>query len=168
MKTAMRFLMHVMLCLLTCTCAYGAKSWEKKKASQYREVGEKDKAKITEAIPDSSVVTPKQPRRILMFYRCEGYYHKSIPTANFAVQEMGRKTGAFTVDLADDYEVFSTENLKQYDAIVLNSTTGMRFPEASQLNAFLDFIADGKGLAGIHAASDNFGRHPRGACDCGW
>ena len=36
----------------------------------------------------------------------------------------------------------------------------MKFPEASQLNAFLDFVAEGNGLIGFHAASDNFGRHP--------
>ncbi len=97
---------------------------------------------------------------MLLFYRCEGFVHTSIPHGNFAVQEMARKTGAFTVDLADSYDVFNEENLKQYDCILLNSTTGMVFPKAEQQNAFLDFVAQGKGLAGFHAASDNFGRHP--------
>jgi hypothetical protein len=36
----------------------------------------------------------------------------------------------------------------------------MQFPKVEQQNAFLDFVMNGKGLAGIHAASDNFGRHP--------
>jgi hypothetical protein len=73
---------------------------------------------------------------------------------------MGKKTGAFTVDLADTYDVFNSENLKKYDAILLNNTTHMQFPKVEQQNAFLDFVMNGKGLAGIHAASDNFGRHP--------
>jgi type 1 glutamine amidotransferase len=73
---------------------------------------------------------------------------------------MGKKTGAFTVDLADTYDVFNAENLKKYDGILLNNTTGMTFAKPEQQNAFLDFIMSGKGLAGIHAASDNFGRHP--------
>ena len=74
---------------------------------------------------------------------------------------MARKTGAFEVDLADTYDVFTKENLEQYDGILLNNTTHLQFPEPSQLNAFLDFVSGGKGLAGFHAASDNFGRHPR-------
>ncbi len=104
--------------------------------------------------------TPKKARKILVFYRCEGFIHNSIPYANFAMETLGKSTGAFTVDLADQYDVFTPENLKQYDCILLNNTTGMSFPQPAQMNAFLDFISTGKGLVGIHAASDNFGRHP--------
>ena len=36
----------------------------------------------------------------------------------------------------------------------------MNFREGSQQIAFMDFISNGGGLVGFHAASDNFGRHP--------
>jgi type 1 glutamine amidotransferase len=134
--------------------------WEKKKAQSFPPVPEEIKKEITAAIPEKAAAKPKKERRILLFWRCEGFIHNSIPHGNFAMQAMAEKTGAFKVDLADSYDVFNAENLAKYDGIILNNTTHMQFPEASQLNAFLDFIANGKGLIGFHAASDNFGRHP--------
>jgi len=134
--------------------------WTKKKADSFRPLSAEQKAAVENAVPAESAVKPKKTRRILVFYRCEGFIHGSIPYANLALETMGKKTGAFTVDLADTYDVFNTENLKKYDGILLNNTTGMTFAKPEQQNAFLDFIMSGKGLAGIHAASDNFGRHP--------
>jgi uncharacterized protein len=134
--------------------------WTQKKAQSFKPLSAEQKAAIENAVPAEASAKPKQARRVLVFYRCEGFIHSSIPHGNLAIETMGKKTGAFTVDLADTYDVFNTENLKQYDCILLNSTTGMQFPKPEQQNAFLDFISGGKGLAGIHAASDNFGRHP--------
>jgi len=134
--------------------------WQEKKAKQFKPLSAEQTAAMENAFPSQATAKPKKVRRVLMFYRCEGFIHNSIPYANYAIQKMGEKTGAFTVDLADTYDVFTAENLQQYDCILLNNTTGMVFENAEQQNAFLDFIANGKGLAGIHAASDNFGRHP--------
>jgi len=134
--------------------------WLKKKAEIFKPISDEQLQKILSAVPGTAPASPKSERRILVFYRCEGYIHGSIPYANLAIQEMGKNTGAFTADLADTYAAFTTENLAKYDGILLNNTTGMVFPEPAQLNAFLDFVASGKGLIGIHAASDNFGRHP--------
>ena len=142
------------------TFAQEADLWPKKKADTFKPITAEQKAAIENASPSEAVAKPKKARRVLVFYRCEGFVHTSIPHANLALETMGKKTGAFTVDLADTYDVFTTENLKQYDCILLNSTTGMVFPKPEQQAAFLDFISNGKGLVGIHAASDNFGRHP--------
>lgn len=161
MKRLMILLVLLSLLLpLSAGAQDGPKTWEVRKSERFKEMTDQQRAAITGAVPAAAAERPKQPRRVLVFYRCEGFIHTSIPHANFAVQEMGRKTGAFEVDLADSYDVFTTERLQQYDCILLNNTTGMRFPESSQQNAFLDFVAAGKGLAGFHAASDNFGRHP--------
>jgi uncharacterized protein len=134
--------------------------WIQKKLQQFKPLSDEQKAAIEQAVPSQSTAKPKKTRKVLVFYRCEGFVHNSIPYGNLAIEAMGRKTGAFSVDLADTYDVFTTKNLEQYDCILLNSTTGMQFPTSDQQNAFLDFIANGKGLAGLHAASDNFGRHP--------
>ncbi len=136
------------------------KNWEDHKLMTLTELNDAQRKIITDAVPDKATAKPIKTRKILVFYRCDGFVHKSITSANFAVQEMGRKTGAFSVDLADEYKVFDAENLKQYDCILLNNTTGMTFQKPSQLNAFMDFVAGGKGLAGFHAASDNFKRNP--------
>ena len=137
-----------------------AKTWEEKKAEKFKPISTAQQQAIAAAVPDAATAKPKSPRRILLFWRCEGFIHSSIPQGNLAVQEMANKTGAFTVDLADTYDVFDSENLAKYDAILLNNTSHLQFPEPSQLNAFLDFVSGGKGLIGFHAASDNFGRHP--------
>lgn len=134
--------------------------WTKKKAQSFKPLTAEQISSIEKAGPEDAAAKPKKARRVLVFYRCEGFVHGSIPYANLAIETMGKKSGAFTADLADTYEVFNSENLKKYDCILLNNTTGMQFTKPEQQNAFLDFIMGGKGLAGIHAASDNFGRHP--------
>jgi type 1 glutamine amidotransferase len=78
---------------------------------------------------------------------------------------MGKKTGAYEVVVTDDYSVFTRENLKQFDAVCLNNTTGLKFdpketPERCE--ALMEFVKDGKGIAGIHAATDNFNQWPEG------
>ena len=134
--------------------------WTLKKAQSFKPLTADQKSAIEKAVPAEATAKPKKARRVLVFYRCESFVHSSIPCANYAIETMGQKTAAFKADLADTYDVFNAENLKNYDCILLNSTTGMQFPKPEQQNAFLDFIMGGKGLVGIHAASDNFGRHP--------
>jgi type 1 glutamine amidotransferase len=140
------------------TCR-GEDAWEKVKRG-WKPLSEEQLDLIAAAVPQSATAKPQSPRRALVFYRCAGFVHGSIPYGNAALQIAGEKTGAYTADVTDSYDVFTAENLQQYDCIILNNTTNMEFPEASQLTAFMDFIAGGKGLVGIHAASDNFGRHP--------
>lgn len=158
--------MRLLLCfaaLISCLSIHvqAQETWEQRKSNQFKQpLSDQQKQEIVDAVAGFKAETPKQPRKILVFYRCEGFVHNSIPYANFAMETLGKSTGAFTVDLADQYDVFTPENLKQYDCILLNNTTGMVFPQPAQMNAFLDFVSSGKGLVGIHAASDNFGRHP--------
>ena len=152
-------------CLAGCVCLpvigqeNRSQTWEQRKAERFKPITEEERQAIAAAVPKQATAKPKSERRVLVFWRCEGFIHTSIPQGNLAVQEMARKTGAFSVDLADTYDVFDKENLAKYDCILLNNTTHLQFPEPSQLNAFLDFVADGKGLAGFHAASDNFGNY---------
>ena len=54
-------------------------------------------------------------------------------------------------------------NLKQYDLLFLNNTTGAFLDDpadptatAARKKALLEFVRSGKGLAGIHAASDSY------------
>jgi type 1 glutamine amidotransferase len=113
--------------------------------------------KIEAAIPAVATAKPQKERRILVFSRCEGFVHGGgIVGAKKALELMGPKTGAFTADFSDDYAVFDPANLAKYDAIVLNNTTRLAFPDDLKKKALLDFVRNGKGLIGIHAATDNF------------
>ncbi len=144
-----------------------AKGWDEKKAERLKPVTEAQQMSIVAAVPESATAMPKSNRRVLVFYRCEGFIHTSIPHGNLATEQMGRQTGAFQVDVADSYDVFTAENLARYDAIVLNNTTHLKFPEPEQEKALLEFVAGGKGLVGYHAASDNFYAHPEAAAMIG-
>jgi len=137
---------------------------EAKSPDKLRELKSEEIEKIAAALPSKAVVKAKR-RKMLVFWRCEGFYHRSIPVWNEALKMMGKKTGAYDVVITDDYSVFTKENLKQFDAICLNNTTGLKFdpketPERCEV--LMDFIKGGKGIVGIHAATDNFKKWPAG------
>lgn len=134
---------------------------------ELRQLKDEEIAKIKAALPDKAVAKPAQARKMLVFWKCEGFFHTVMPVANEALKLMGEKTGAFQVTaVTDDYSVFTAETLKQFDVICLNNTTRLKFdpkltPERCQ--ALMDFVKSGKGIVGIHAACDNFYEWPEGA-----
>ena len=115
------------------------------------------------ALPDAAPVKPKQPRKVLVLARAAGFVHSSIPLAGRTIEEIGRKTGAWSTTITYDAADINDDNLKQYDAIFLASTTGAFLDDpndaaatAARRKALLAFVRGGKGLAGIHAASDSY------------
>ena len=115
------------------------------------------------AIPDKPMVAPQTQRRILVLCRATGFVHSSIPLASKMVEYLGDKTGAWMTTITYDAAAITPENLKQYDAIFLDSTTSEFLDEPNdqavtqmRRQALLDFVKGGKGLAGIHAATDSY------------
>ncbi len=115
------------------------------------------------ALPERAPAAPKQPRRVLVLARATGFVHATIPLAARTVEELGRKTGAWSTVISYDAADITAANLQQYDAIVLPSTTGHFLDDAASAavtgvrrQALLDFVRGGKGVAGIHAASDSY------------
>ncbi len=115
------------------------------------------------ALPDKAPAKPRKPRRVLVLGRAAGYVHSSIPLAARTIEEMGRKTGAWSTTITYDAADINEKNLVQYDALFLASTTGEFLDDpddaaatAARRKALLDFVRGGKGLAGIHAASDSY------------
>ncbi len=121
------------------------------------------KAKVIAALP-TAAAKPEQPRRILIFSRTEGYVHACIPVAEFAFEQLGHATGAYTAETSTDMSVFTPENLARFDAVLFNNTTKLAFADPAQRTALTQFIEQrGSGLIGIHAAADNFYDFPE-AC----
>jgi type 1 glutamine amidotransferase len=116
--------------------------------------------KITKAMPDKAPATPKKSRKLLVLTLARGFYHDSIPVAAKAFEIMAQKTGAFEAVVSDDITMFEPEKLQQFDAVMMDNTTGDLFSGLSKEKAevlkksLLDFVNGGKGLAGIHAATD--------------
>jgi uncharacterized protein len=122
-----------------------------------------DVEKMMAALPDKAPAKPAKPRKVLVLAKAAGFVHASIPVAAKTVEELGKKTGAWSATTTYDPADVTAQNLKQYDAIVLDSTTGCFLDDPndkaatdSRRRAFLDFIRSGKGIAAIHAASDSY------------
>jgi uncharacterized protein len=123
-----------------------------------------DLQKIEAAVPQTATAQPKKARRILVFHRCEGFVHGgAIVAGNHSLELMGKKTGAFTADFSTDYADLEPANLAKYDALIFNNTTQLKMTNDVIKKSILDFVRGGKGIIGIHAATDNFYNWPEGA-----
>lgn len=111
--------------------------------------------RVTAALPAEAPATPVKARRILLIWRTEGFFHPCIPLGNQALKMLGEKTGAYQVEISDTLDLVNARDLERFDAILLNSTTRLS-PTPQQLQDLLDFVRQGKGIIGIHAATDNF------------
>lgn len=119
-------------------------------------------AQVDEAVPQTARVRGDAPRLILVTARTEGFYHASIPIGLHAIKQLGQRTGAYDVEIDHEMSAFTAENLKRFDAILFLSTTKLAFADPAARKALLDFVNNGKGIVGIHAASDNFDTWPEG------
>jgi type 1 glutamine amidotransferase len=125
-----------------------------------------DVAAMMAALPAAAPAKPRRPRKVLVLGRASGFVHPSIPLAARTIEEIGRKTAAWTTTITYDAADINDANLKQYDAVFLASTTGEFLDDpadaaatAARRKALLDFVRGGKGLAGIHAATDGYHRN---------
>jgi len=115
------------------------------------------------ALPDKAPAKPRQQRKVLVLAKAAGFVHSSIPLAAKTVEALGEKTGAWSATTSYDPAVITADNLKQYDLVFLDNTTGAFLDDPddpaatdARKKALLDFVRSGKGLAGIHAASDSY------------
>jgi len=120
------------------------------------------------ALPDKPIAAPQSLRRVLVLARAAGWVHTSIPLASKMVEYLGDRTGAWMTTITYDAAAITPENLRQYDAIFLDSTTGEFLDDPNNKDvtqtrrqALLDFVKGGKGLAGVHAATDSYHRAGR-------
>ena len=122
-----------------------------------------DVEQMIAALPAVAPASPARPRRLLVLAHADEFVHSSIPLAARTVDELGKKTGAWTTTVSYDPSVVTSANLAAYDAVFLDSTTGHFLDDAAsptatdaRRTALLAFVRGGKGLAGIHGASDSY------------
>jgi type 1 glutamine amidotransferase len=130
--------------------------------------------KIEKLAPEKATVQPNKQHKILVFSLFTGYDHWVIPHTNAVMKILGEKTGAFQIEVSTDIYKFEKKNLKNYDAVVLNSncsvgprrdlfmdvldqdknlTGGQRKAKAAELEAnLIDYVKKGGGLMVIHGA----------------
>jgi uncharacterized protein len=93
--------------------------------------------------------------RLLYLTLSAGFKHDSVAPSRDIVKEIGEKSGAFETTLADDVSGFTSDNLKNYDAVMFYTTGELPMTDA-QKTAFVDFIKSGHGFVGVHSATDTF------------
>lgn len=127
------------------------------------DVTEDEIQKITAASPSVAPAKLHKPRKLLIFTRANTYKHTSIPYVTKALEIMGQKTGAYQTIVSEDMSVFEKDSLNSFDAVCFNNTTSLDFENIQHRKNLMDFIRNGKGVIGIHAATDNFRSWPEAA-----
>lgn len=125
-----------------------------------------ERTRIEQAAPTEATVAPKKPRRLLVVNLNvrDGKVvpgHASIPCGNYAIQLMGRRSGAYEAVISNDVEQFRPDKIGQFDAICFNNTVGVLFDDPELRQSLLDFVAKGGGFIGVHAAGATFVQWPR-------
>ncbi|MBK1832940.1 ThuA domain-containing protein [Roseibacillus ishigakijimensis] len=143
--------------------------WEEKKELLVGMFGPSlaEQKQVQEAVPRKAAVPAPEPARVLLFWQCQ-YPHTSIATGNFALLEMAKRTGAFTITLSDDPADFHPNYLAQFDVVLFNNTTSFEQtigPDGQK--ALLSYLKAGGGVVGIHSASDSCRTWPEGVAIMG-
>jgi type 1 glutamine amidotransferase len=120
--------------------------------------------KVMKALPDKAPAAAKKGRKLLIYSRTAGFRHSSIAIGARAITLMGDKTGAYTAYHTEDESFFEPEKLKAFDAVFMLNTTGDclrpkngdKAREEELKKSLLDFVAGGKGLIGVHSATDTY------------
>lgn len=123
------------------------------------------------ACANVAAVEPAEPppadvKRLLLVSVTRGFRHSSIPTAEAALEELGRGPARFHLEylrVAKEKEsaealearfakAFAPETLASFDGVIFASTTGeLPIPD---IDRFLAWIRSGKAFIGFHAATD--------------
>lgn len=114
-----------------------------------------DRWMIRDAAPREALVKPKKARKLLVIDLCPqgGFYHRTIPYANLALQLMAKNTGAFEPIFNNDLDNLKYPKIKEYDAVFLNSVVGPVFSDPDVINGLIRYVREGGGLAAIHGST---------------
>lgn len=135
---------------------------------------------IRSVISQLEVVPVEEKAKILVCSRTAGFRHSSIPVGIEAFTQLGEITQTFEPVFTEDLDLFEAEELAQFDAVVFLNTTGELFlPYNSEWNTMSEeereqakarearlkenlqnFVEQGGGFIGIHAATDTFYNWP--------
>ncbi len=100
--------------------------------------------------------------RLLVVTHTAGFRHDSIPAAEAALQAIGQESGLFQTEFCRTAEEvrsrLTPDGLSSMNAVFFANTTGnLGIPN---MEAFLAWIAGGKGFLGAHSASDTYHESP--------
>jgi uncharacterized protein len=110
----------------------------------------------------SSPAADEARARVLVFSHSTGWRHDSIPAGIGALKAMGEREN-YVVELSEDPDIFAAGRLDDYDLLVLLNSTSSEPEDAGdgewfkgpRREALQAFLRAGKGVVGVHGASDS-------------
>ncbi|WP_170127969.1 ThuA domain-containing protein [Euzebya rosea] len=106
------------------------------------------------AAEDPSTPEEEDVPHILMYSGTGGFRHGSIEHSVEVITALAVETGAFTVFHTEDVVDFTAERLAESDIVLFANTTGETPFTDEQKTMFEQWVRDGGGFMGIHAAAD--------------
>ena len=103
--------------------------------------------------PESGLAKEPRKGKLLYMTLTKGYHHESVELSQQIVKEIGEKSGAFETTVTQDVGAFTAQNLKQYNAVMFNTTGELPFTDEEK-KALVDFLRSGHGFVGVHSATD--------------
>lgn len=91
---------------------------------------------------------------MFVFTRTDGFRHSSIGHSRDVIAGLAGSSEAFTVEFSEDTADLTPELLARTDVILFANTTGEHPFSVEQKDMFVDWLLDGGGFMGIHAAAD--------------
>lgn len=91
---------------------------------------------IKKLAPSQTRISTKSKRKILVFSKATGYKHWTIPHNVEMLKILAKKTNAFEIHIGYDINNFSINNLKKYDAVILNNSN----PNGPERDLFADLL----------------------------
>lgn len=136
-------------------------------------------SQIFDVAPARARVAPKKPRRVLIWntpaHLMDKDPHKGycIPYGSAALEAIGKKSGAFEPVVSDDLAMYFPENIRRFDAIVMNNSSGAWITptdadmardafskqgvdkaavEQVLRKSLVDYVTNGGGIVSVHFA----------------
>src|SRR5262245_53620613 len=112
---------------------------------QQQQLTAEQKQQIEAALPKKAPAKPKKGRRLLVTNLAKVgdrlvRGHPAIPAGNYAIEMMGKRTGAYEVVFSDDIEMFRPDKISQFDAVCFNNTQGVLFDDPELKKSLMAFI----------------------------
>ncbi len=91
---------------------------------------------------------------VLVFSKTNGFRHGEAIDASLPAFEKMANDNGWSLYVTENGAVFNPEQLKQFDVVIWNNTSGKTLDE-EQRSHFKNYLENGGGFVGIHAAGDN-------------
>ncbi len=99
--------------------------------------------KIEGLAPKQTTIPVSKKKNILVFTLVTGFQHWVVPHTTAVFQVLGDKTQAFHLTITDDISLFEEDQLKAFDAVILNNNGSLK----EERNIFLNKLSEDTALS---------------------